>query len=209
MQTFPLILDVAGCEAVVLANGTFPSAEIPLRLLSQAPYVCACDGAVLRYPAANAVVGDGDSVPAEFRSRLICISEQEDNDLTKATRHCMAKGLRRIVYLGATGGREDHTIGNVSLIARYLEEFGIEPLLATDSGWFVPVRGVATFASFPGQQVSIFNLTCTHLSARGLKWEAYPYRQLWQGTLNEATGDSFDIEADGLYLIYRTYLGKS
>ena len=208
MKNYPLIHKIGDFDAVILAHGDFPQAEIPLDLLRQAPFVCACDGAVNHYPQADAIVGDGDSVPEALRDRLIRIDEQEDNDLTKATRYCLSKGMRRIVYLGATGQREDHMLGNISLMVRYMQEMGVEPLLATDYGWFVAAEGESAFASFKGQQVSIFNMTCNALSSEGLLWQAYPYRQWWQGTLNESAGDSFTLKGDGVYLVYRTYQAK-
>ena len=208
MKNYPLIHKIGDFDAVILAHGDFPQAEIPLDLLRQAPFVCACDGAVNHYPQADAIVGDGDSVPESLRNRLIRIDEQEDNDLTKATRYCLSKGMRRIVYLGATGQREDHTLGNISLIVRYVQEMGIEPLLATDYGWFVVAEGESTFESFKGQQVSIFNMSCNALSSEGLLWQAYPYSQWWQGTLNESASDSFTLKGDSFYLVYRTYQAK-
>lgn len=195
-------------DAVILANGLFPTAEEPLRLLREARYVVCCDGAACHWPQCDAIVGDGDSVPEELRSRLIQIDEQEDNDLTKATRYCLSKGMRRIAYLGATGRREDHTLGNISLMVRYAQEMDVEPLMATDEGWFVVAKGEASFESFTGQQVSIFNIDCRQLSSEGLKWASYPYDQLWQGTLNEALGTTFTLKCDGYYLVYRTYLPK-
>jgi thiamine pyrophosphokinase len=150
-------------------------------------------------------VGDGDSVPENLRSRLIQIDEQYDNDLTKATRYCLARGMRRIVYLGATGLREDHTLGNIALLVRYVTELGVDALMATDNGWFVVRQGTAVFDAVPGQQVSIFNFGCRQLRSTGLKWETYPFSQFWQGTLNEALADTFRIDADGPYLVYRTY----
>ena len=204
----PLLADLHDFDAVVLANGLFPTAAEPLRLLRSARYVVCCDGAVEHWPQAQAVVGDGDSVPASLRSRLIQIDEQDDNDLTKATRHCLSMGMRRLIYLGATGGREDHALGNIALMGRYMQEFGVQPLLVSDYGWLVPASGDNSFAALPGMQVSLFNLSCNRLSSEGLKWQAYPYRQLWQGTLNEALGNSFTISADGNYLIYRTYEKK-
>ena len=102
MKNYPLIHKIGDFDAVILANGDFPQAEIPSDLLSRAPFVCACDGAVNHYPQADAIVGDGDSVPENLRDRLIQIDEQEDNDLTKATRYCLSKGMRRIAYLGTT-----------------------------------------------------------------------------------------------------------
>ncbi len=205
---YSLIDEVKNYDAVILANGAFPTAEAALRLLCQAPFVCACDGAVEAFPEADAVVGDGDSLSDIFLSRLVRVTEQEDNDLTKATRHCLSLGMHRIVYLGATGLREDHTIGNFSLMARYAAEMEVEPLLATDYGWLVVARGNASFESLPGQQVSIFNLDCSTLVSEGLRWASYPYRQLWQGTLNEALGTSFSLRGDGSYMVYRTYKKK-
>ena len=208
MEKYPLIHKIDDFDAVILANGDFPQAEIPLDLLRRTPFVCACDGAINHYPQADAIVGDGDSVPESLKARLIQIDEQEDNDLTKATRYCLSKGMRKLVYLGATGQREDHTLGNISLMVRYAQELGVTPLMATDYGWFVVAEGEAAFDAFKGQQVSIFNMSCTTLASEGLLWQSYPYRQLWQGTLNEAAGNSFVLKGDGLYLVYRTYQAK-
>ena len=192
-------------DAVVLAAGDFPTASLPLSLLREAPYVVACDGAARHWPQADAIVGDGDSVPPELRGRLIRVSEQDDNDLTKATRHCIGRGCRRIAYVGCTGRREDHTQGNIALMMRYHRELGLDVLMATDHGYFVPATATRTFSSHAGQQVSLFNFGCTRLQSVGLKWQAYPYRQLWQGTLNEALGAEFTVVADGDYLVFRTY----
>ena len=198
------------CDAVVLANGDFPVHAVPLSLLENAAHIVACDGAITHlavhdYQADIIAIGDGDSVPDGLRDRLIQVDEQEDNDLTKATRYCLKQGWRRIAYVGATGQREDHTIGNISLIVRYFLEMGVEPLLVTDYGWFVVAKGDSEFESFPGQQVSIFNVSCQNLTSEGLRWQSYPYRQFWQGTLNEAISTVFRFHADGCYLVYHTF----
>ena len=208
MTTYPSLLAPYAFDAVVLADGDFPTHEVPLSLLRKAPFVVCCDGASSHYPQAQAIVGDGDSVPEQLRPRLHRVEEQEDNDLTKATRFCLSQGFKTIVYLGATGRREDHTLGNISLLVRYMQDFGLHPLMATDYGWFVPAEGEARFASFPGQQVSIFNFGSTRLSATQLAYPCYAYRSWWQGTLNESTADHFQIMADGAYLVYRTYQAK-
>ena len=198
------------CDTVILANGDFPVHALPLSLLEDAVHIVACDGAIAHlaaheYQADFIAIGDGDSIPETLRDRLIRVEEQEDNDLTKATRYCLKQGWRRIAYLGATGKREDHTLGNISLIVRYFLEMGVEPLMVTDYGWFVVARGDSEFESFPGQQVSIFNVNCLHLVSEGLKWQSYPYHQFWQGTLNEALSTVFRFRADGCYLVYRTF----
>ena len=192
-------------DAVIVANGIFPSHPVPLAVLQAANHVVACDGAVIHVPQAEAVVGDGDSVPAEYRLRLIQVDEQEDNDLTKATRYCLDKGWNRIAYLGCTGLREDHTLGNIGLLMRYYRQMGVEGIMFTDYGFFTPAYGNRTFQSEKGKQVSIFNFGCRQLTSEGLRWNSYAYDEWWQGTLNEALGDSFSFAADSYYLVYQTY----
>jgi thiamine pyrophosphokinase len=199
------------CDVVILANGEFPTHHVPLALLESAPHIVACDGAISHLTGYDSLyhdavaVGDGDSIRDSLRDRLIQVDEQEDNDLTKATRYCLGQGWRRICYLGATGKREDHTLGNISLLVRYYLEMGVEPYMVTDFGWFSVAKGDSAFESFPGQQVSIFNVNCKRLVSEGLKWQSYPYQQFWQGTLNEAVGTNFRLIADGCYLVYRTF----
>ncbi len=203
-------------DVVILANGTFPSHAVPLEVLHTADKVVCCDGAIKAFPSADVVIGDGDSVPSAYHDRLIQVDEQEDNDLTKATRYCMKNcspltsylSPLRIAYLGCTGKREDHTIGNISLLMRYFKEYQVEGVMLTDHGYFSPAKGDVTFETFPGQQVSIFNFGCTELSSEGLKWQCYPTTEWWQGTLNEASGASFTIHANGYYLVFRTYNPK-
>ncbi len=211
---------------VILANGAYPEGKIATSILRQAAFVVCCDGAAVHYhgkPAA--IVGDGDSLPDDFKSIyhdiIVHVSEQEDNDLTKATRYCLehcqsiplAEGEKiRIAYLGTTGEREDHAIGNFSLMMRYATEFDIEPVMITDYGYFIAcpkeantLENINSFESFPKQQFSIFNFGCTSLCGEGFRWQPYAYKQLWQGTLNEAEGDEVKLLGDGDYMIFATF----
>ena len=198
-------------DVVILANGVFPTHPVPLRMLNNTSHVVCCDGAInhLAPFASNhsslIVIGDGDSVSSEFHDRLIQIDEQEDNDLTKATRYCVQQGWRKIAYLGCTGMREDHTVGNIGLLMRYFRMMGVEGIMYTDYGFFTPACGNHTFQSKKGQQVSIFNFGCKQLTSEGLRWNSYAYDEWWQGTLNEAMGNQFSFCADSYYLVYQTY----
>ena len=192
-------------DAVIIANGQFPTHEVPLRVLRQASYVVCCDGAISHFPMADIIVGDGDSVPEEYRDLLVQIHEQDDNDLTKATRYCIKQGYRKLAYLGATGLREDHTLGTIGLLMRYYRQMGVDGTMFTDHGIFTPAYGNRTFRSKKGQQISIFNFGCKRLESEGLRWNSYAYDEWWQGTLNEAIGDSFSFRADGYYMVYQTY----
>lgn len=204
--------------AVILAAGSFPTNKIPLSILKEAEFLCCCDGAALELIRSglclpDAIVGDGDSLPEAFKEQyndiLHLISEQDDNDLTKATRFCISQGYTRITYLGTMGRREDHAIGNFALLMHYFRDLHIHPTFVTDYGIFHACQGRATFATTPRQQVSIFNYSCTRLSGTGFRWEPYAFEHLWQGTLNEATGDTVSLDGDGAYAVYIAYERKA
>lgn len=213
---YPLTTALSVFDAVIMCSGDYPTHSIPLGILRAASYLVACDDAGERLVdkgiLPDAIVGDGDSMSASFRRKyadiIHMVDEQDYNDQTKATRFCVAHGFRRIAYIGSTGRREDHTIGNISLLQYYRRELGVEPVMITDYGTFVPCVGIAAFATFARQQVSIFNLTCRALTGSGLRWQPYAARELWQTTLNEATGDKVTLEGDGEYIVYLTHEAK-
>ena len=205
------MIDIADIQfqAVVLAGGDYPTSEQALRVLHNAPYVVCCDGAADRYIATghvpDAIVGDGDSISAynrtKYASRLHIVAEQETNDQTKAVNFLLGKGMRHIAIVGATGRREDHTIGNISLLIEYARA-GAQVRSFTDHGVFIPCNGNTTLKCRKGQQVSIFSITAKEMSAEGLLYPIYDFSNWWQGTLNECTGEQFTIHAEGEYLLF-------
>lgn len=209
---------------VILANGDFPTHRIPLGILKEAEYLVCTDGslnALLRFKKEHgsdllvsglnpsAVVGDGDSLSEDLKARYSQIyveySEQDYNDLTKATRFCIEKGFNEINYLGISGKRDDHAMANFSLLVWYLKNFKIKVRAYTDHGVFIPCCGDNTFEAKKGTQVSIFNFGAKALKSTNLKWDIYDFDELWQGTLNEVTADSFSIKAEGYYLVFINY----
>lgn len=199
-------------DAVILANGEYPTSPLPLLILKEAPYVVCCDGGADAYIAhghiPDIIIGDGDSLSEENRQRYASLihhnPDQETNDQTKAVQFLMAQGKRRIAILGATGKREDHTIGNISLLMEYART-GAEICMYTDFGTFIPCKGSCSFPSRPGQQVSIFNFTAREIKGEGLRYPLYDFTSWWQGTLNECTSTSFSVHAEGEYLVFITW----
>ncbi len=199
-------------DAVIIGGGEYPTAGLPLQIIEDATYIVCCDGAADHFIATgnipNAIVGDGDSIGAEnkekYKHLLHIISEQESNDQTKAVRFCMEQGKKRIAIVSATGKREDHTIGNISLLIEYMRA-GAEVQSFTDHGVFIPCNGTTTHKCRKGQQVSIFSITAKDMSANGLLYPIYDFTNWWQGTLNECTADTFTINATGEYLLFINY----
>ncbi len=199
-------------DAVILADGDFPTADIPLSILQNAKYVACCDGAANEYikrgNTPDIIVGDGDSVLQEYREiyadRLHRIAEQESNDLTKTVSYLASSGKRNMAIVGATGKREDHTLGNISLLIDYMRQ-GITVRMFTDYGTFIPCHNTITLEGRIGQQVSIFNFSAYDFSAEGLSYPIRDFTSWWQGTLNECIAESFTINAKGDYLIFVNY----
>ena len=201
---------------VILADGDFPVHPVPLAILQHARRVVCCDGAAVKLLDAGRepdwIVGDLDSLPAalrtRFAARLAADAGQETNDLTKAIRFCAARGWNDWTILGATGGREDHTLGNLALLAEHAR--GIPgAALVTDTGRFTVLFASGRVASRAGQQISVFSFDpATAITSRGLR---YPLERLrltrwWQATLNEALGPAFELAFDGgPLLVYATH----
>ncbi len=176
-------------QTVILAAGEFPRKNgAAWQLLAQAKDVICCDGAADAYrrhfkKEPTAVVGDGDSVRGRFAC-VVQITEQDTNDLTKAVSWCRAQGYQHLVLLGATGKREDHTLGN---LFRALD-LGIE--VVTDYGRFIPLDSRATFHVTKGTPISIFATDpTTRMTSRGLEWklDGVRFENLFCATLNRAS----------------------
>jgi thiamine pyrophosphokinase len=200
-------------KIVILANGEFPKSPLSLGYLDNAEKIVCCDGAadkLLRYGLEPyAIVGDMDSInpesPGKYKDRLYRNTEdQESNDLTKAISFCIGKGFLNVAILGATGLREDHTLGNISLLLEYAEYLSVR--MVTDYGIFFPVNSGEMIKSYPGQQVSVFSVNRPAIvTSENLK---YPMNELclenlWTGSLNECISDNFVLSfKEGKLLVF-------
>ena len=184
---------------VILAQGDFPrKGGAAARLLAAAKRVVACDGAATAYRRRfgrwpDVIVGDLDSLKGRRGAPCVVrVDDQETNDLAKALDYCAAQGWRDVVIVGATGKREDHTLGNVFRALAY----GCE--IVTDHGRFVPLCGKATFMVPKGVAVSIFAPDPkTRMTSKGLEWplDAVRFRNLYCATLNRATASRVMLTA--------------
>ena len=199
-------------DAVIIANGEYPTTDVPLQIISSAPFVACCDGGANEYIARgntpDIIIGDGDSLSKDNREKyshiLHCIDEQETNDQTKAVGWLLRHDRKRIAIVAATGKREDHTIGNISLLMEYMRA-GACVRSFTNYGVFIPCKDTCTLRTRKGQQISIINFTASGLNASGLRYPIYDFTNWWQGTLNEAVSDSVTINGQGEFLLFVNY----
>jgi thiamine pyrophosphokinase len=189
---------------VILAAGDFPKAEKPLRALHEADLRICCDSAAEELVAyglePDHIVGDLDSLSPQFRAcyadSITHVEEQDDNDLTKTFHYALTFHPSRITILGATGKREDHTLGNISLLLDYAREADCPVEILTDYGYFKAIFDTVTLSCAPGQPVSIFAFdNSLKIESAGLKYPTDQVRfdSLWKATLNEALSESFTL----------------
>ena len=200
--TFIFYLYNMSKPVIILANGRFPESGLALGYLNNAGRIICCDGSVaslVKYGLEPwAIAGDLDSLPEDlknrYQDRLHHYGDQESNDLTKTVRFCLEQGIDDITILGATGLREDHTLGNISLLADYAE--ALSARIVTDHGIFIPAQSGKSISTWPGQQISVFSIDKgIQIRSSGLK---YPLVNMelenwWMGTLNESLGDHFTL----------------
>lgn len=215
MKYYPMPTPQSTAQAVILANGDFPTHPLPKSILShnQERLIC-CDGAadlLLEHQMIpKTIIGDCDSLSLQnqqnYQKIITKVPDQNTNDLTKAVLFCQSNSIQSLIILGATGKREDHTIANIALLANYLPLIDNITMI-TDFGVFNAIHQPSQFQSYSGQQVSLFSLTPTPITTTNLK---YPLNQQshtywWQGTLNESVTNTFDIDVHNSLIVYRTF----
>ncbi len=208
-----------GKIAVILGNGDFPRKEYPLYLLGAADYVVCCDGAFGAYlrwmkrsgsdRLPNAVVGDLDSAPVALRKKyghlMVHITEQDDNDQTKTFNHVLDNypDVSEIVFLGGTGKREDHTLGNMSLLMEYArtrEEVTsgeVKIQMISDYSTIFPITDSIDIDCGIGRRISLFSPdNSLKISSEGLEWptDEVVFDNWWKATLNRATADTVRLK---------------
>ena len=208
-----------GSNIVIICDGSFPRTEYPRYLIRTADFIICCDGALKKFirnskaifgaeRLPDRVVGDMDSLPESLRKKhadiIVKIDEQEHNDQTKAFRWAMENltDIESITILGATGQREDHTIGNISLLMEYarmydLEGMGIQVQMITDHATIVAVTDTVEMDCGEGRQISILSPDNTlRIKSEGLRWKTddVVFDNWWKATLNVAVQDNIRLE---------------
>lgn len=201
-----------GKTAVIICAGDFPQKEYPKYLISTADYIICCDGAFqtwlkkapsifgdLRLP--NAIVGDMDSlspsIQKKYSSIIVRIAEQDTNDQTKAFKYIMEnyKDVEYIHILGASGKREDHTIGNLSLLMEYCRmpiRDNIQIDIVSDYSTAFAITDSCELHIGEGRTISIFSPdNSLNICSEGLVWptDSVVFDNWWKATLNKTSSD--------------------
>lgn len=204
-------------EIVIICDGNFPKTEYPRYLIRTADFVVCCDGALKKFlrnsmaifgenRLPDLVIGDMDTLSPALQKRysdiIIKESEQEHNDQTKAVRWVLNNidDIGAMHILGATGGRPDHTVGNMSLLMEYTRMFELGDIIiesVSDYGTIFPVNDTVEIDCGEGREISIFSPDNNlRIRSEGLMYRTDDviFDNWWKATLNKAVRDKVRLE---------------
>ena len=203
--------------ALLICNGEMADASVVSALAAQAGMVICADGganAARRLGVVpQVIIGDFDSIEDETRLHfaqagvsMMHLARQDDTDFEKALVLLRVQGIDTIAVLGVTGKLLDHTLGNFSIILRYVDTFRFALF---DPHYRVDVINRPTrFPSRPGDRISIVPLS----PAMGVRYDGLRYQfrgstlafGIAEGTCNAACGDEFAVTIEsGVLLVFR------
>ena len=204
-------------EIVIICDGSFPKTEYPRYLVRTADFIVCCDGALKKFMKNSVaifgeerlpdlVIGDMDTLSPALQKKysdiIIKETEQEHNDQTKAVRWVLnnLSDISAIHILGATGGRPDHTIGNLSLLMEYTRMFDLNDILlesVDDYGTAFPINDTIDIDCGEGREISIFSPdNSLRIKSEGLMYstEDVVFDNWWKATLNKTVRDQIKLE---------------
>lgn len=204
-------------SVVIICDGSFPKSEYPRYIIRTADFIVCCDGALTKFirnsvsifgteRLPDLVIGDMDTLSPAMQKKyadiIIREEEQEHNDQTKAVRWVLnnIRGIGSIHIIGATGGRADHTIGNLSLLMEYTRMFDLGDIIIEsvgDEGTAFPINDTCEFECGEGREISIFSPDNTlRIKSEGLayKTDQVIFDNWWKATLNKASQDKVRLE---------------
>ncbi len=156
--------------AVIVANGPLVRPPVRRFVIGEGDLVLCVDGgannAIALGLKPDVVLGDMDSLSSELREHLEqegCRfveypSRKDETDSELAVRYALSQGAKELILLAALGGRIDHTLANVMLLA--LPELeGMDARLIDGQQEVVLVRDKALIEGEVGDTISLLPLS--------------------------------------------------
>lgn len=176
-------------------------------------FVIAADSGVLHLGGFDVkpdiIMGDFDScsVPSEYTCEILRFKpEKDDTDLMLASKKALSLGYKRIFFLGATGGRLDHTVAAFQTL-EYICEHGADgAILDENNAVYIQGIGKKHYKADKRCYFSVFSLSDeAKVTISGTKYkvtEQKIVRSFPLGVSNEFSDEFAEIEVlDGKILV--------
>jgi thiamine pyrophosphokinase len=153
-------------KAAILSNGTPGTDAALLTEIKAADLIVCADGAAGWAAEAgihpHTLIGDMDSIAADLPAKFAqagveVITLEREKDLTDteaAVELALMRGADEFLIAGGTGGRLDHTMGNILLLVKLTQQ-GKKAVLAGEGQRVIAASGEAIIHGRAGDTVSI------------------------------------------------------
>ena len=199
---------------IVIANGSFPSHPIAKNYLNKSGTIICTDGAADKLIDSgknpDIIIGDFDSTSIKGKNRTgkwIETPDQNKTDLEKTFEWCIMNNIKKIVLLGSSGKREDHTIGNLFTLAKYHDEIQCE--IITNHAKIICVSGENYIFADTNQNISIIATEPIERNTLdGLQYNIKNESLLpsTRAISNKAISDKFYLESTGKVLVFLNHV---
>jgi thiamine pyrophosphokinase len=116
-------------KACIFCNGELKNSARVKRAASNCDLLIAADGGAKHLASLGLqpkiIIGDMDSITTNIWNdensivRIPCSPDKDKSEIELAVEYALEQGCREIILVAAVGGRLDHTLGNVALVASY------------------------------------------------------------------------------------------
>ncbi len=197
-------------KAIILANGDAPKKSLILKLqkIGYNTLICADGGANTAFKLnllPELIIGDLDSIKKSVydyyigKIKIKKIKRQNDTDVEKALKYLITKKCSRVILLGGTGDRLDHTFCNLGIVLKYFDRLNVD--IIHRHSLLTAFKGEIKFESKIGETISVYGFdNKTKFVSEGLK---YPLKNISlkfgerESTSNEAMKDNIKIKSSG------------
>jgi len=202
-------------KACVFCNGQLENPANVKQITNDCDLLIAADGGAKYFfdigLTPQVIIGDMDSIDSDMRKSKSGIehirypADKDKSDAELAVEYALEHGYEQIILVSATGGRLDHTLGNIVLVASYPGRVaifdGISTLVAVDKSEKCVLHGRI------GAIVSLMPYSTGPLKVRtkGLKYPLQDERLISaaHGLGNELSQTEACIcVSDGILLVY-------
>ena len=199
---------------IVIANGSFPSHPIAKNYLNKSGTIICTDGAADKLIDSgknpDIIIGDFDSTSIKGKKRTgkwIETPDQNKTDLEKTFEWCIMNNIKKIVLLGSSRKREDHTIGNLFTLAKYHDEIQCE--IITNHAKIICVSGENYIFADTNQNISIIATELIEsITLDGLQYNMKndSLSPSARAISNKAISDKFYLESTGKVLVFLNHI---
>ena len=196
-------------SAVLIANGKVSKTNYVKKIIDSNDFFISIDAKLENLKELgvkpNLILGDLDSTvinDLDSQIEVVELSNQNKTDLEKSLDYCVENNIKKVLILGSSGLREDHSMANILIASTYSDILHIE--LITSFYRIIFVRE-NTKINAPNAPVSIISLSSDNkITTSGLKYDLNneKLKSFSHGISNEVNGDSFTVKAESTIIVF-------